>query len=68
MQKYTVRFTVMLSGGDSKTYDSVVCDRPYGESIGIEKEDCVNQSSKESSCNIKGPEAVISRKRKANTR
>ena len=46
VQEYTLRFTVMLSDGDSKTYDSVVCDRPYGESIGIEKEDCVNHISK----------------------
>ena len=32
----------MLSDGDSKAYDSVIRDKPYGQDIVIKKEDCVN--------------------------
>ena len=45
-QKHNLRYTVMLSDGDSKAYDSVVSDKPYGQDIAIEKEDCVNHISK----------------------
>ena len=46
VQENNLQYTVMLSDGDSKAYDSVVSDKPYGESISIEKEDCVNHVSK----------------------
>ena len=45
-QEHNLRYTVMLSDGDSKAYDSVVADKPYGDTVAIEKEDCVNHVSK----------------------
>ena len=35
-----LRYTTMLCDGDSKSYDAVVYEKPYGDEITIEKEDC----------------------------
>ena len=41
-----MRYTVMLSDGDSKSFKKIVEEKVYGEDIVIEKEECVNHVSK----------------------
>ena len=41
-----LRYTTMLSDGDSKSYDAVVALKPYGDKVRIDKEDCINHVSK----------------------
>ena len=45
-EHHHLRYTVMLSDGDSKAFDAVVADCPYGEDAKLSKEDCVNHVSK----------------------
>ena len=45
-EKNHLRYTTMLCDGDSKSYDSVVADSPYGDAVIIEKKDCLNHVSK----------------------
>ena len=44
--KYQLRYTTMLSDGDSNAFGSVVEAKPYGNSITIVKEECINHVSK----------------------
>ena len=46
VEKNHLRYTTMLCDGDSKSYDAVVADSPYGAAVRIEKEDCINHVSK----------------------
>ena len=41
-----LRYTTMLCDGDSKSFDAVVQEKPYGDQITIEKEDCINHVAK----------------------
>ena len=41
-----LRYTIMLCDGDSKSFDAVVQEKPYGDQITIEKEDCINHVAK----------------------
>ncbi len=43
--KHKLRYTTVLSDGDSKSYDALVEGKVYGE-VKIEKEECVNHVSK----------------------
>ena len=44
--RYNLRYTPMLSDGDSKLYNELVRLQPYGKDIEIEKEECINYVSK----------------------
>ena len=44
--KNKLRYTIMLSDEDSKSYDGVVALKPYGVKVSTEKEDCINHVSK----------------------
>ena len=46
VEKHGLRYTTMLSGGDSKSYSLLVESKVYGNDIVIEKEECVNHVSK----------------------
>ena len=46
IEKYKLRYTVMLSDGDSKSYDAVSSAEVYGKDKKITKEDCINHVSK----------------------
>ena len=41
-----LQYTVMLCDGDSKAFDAVVTDAPYGADVSINKEDYVSHVSK----------------------
>ncbi|XP_070176739.1 uncharacterized protein [Littorina saxatilis] len=41
-----LRYTTLLSDGDSKTFTELNDIKPYGEDIHIDKEECVNHVSK----------------------
>lgn len=45
-EKHHLRYTTMLSDGDSKAYGTLVQSEVYGASVAISKEDCVNHVSK----------------------
>ena len=40
-----LRYTTMLSDGDSKAFDAIVSMRPYGD-VDIKKEECINHVAK----------------------
>ncbi len=44
-ETHKLRYTTILSDGDSKTYDSLVQNKVYGETE-IKKEECVNHVAK----------------------
>ena len=46
IEEYSLRYTTMLSDGDSKAYDAVCEANVYGSQIEIEKEDCINHVAK----------------------
>ncbi len=46
IQKNQLRYTTILSDGDSKAYDAVTSLNVYGQGVKIEKEDCINHVSK----------------------
>ena len=41
-----LRYTTMLSDGDSKSYDAVVALKPYGDEVRTDNEDRINHVSK----------------------
>lgn len=46
VQKYGLRYTTMLSDGDSKSFKHIVEEEVYGKDVTMNKEDCVNHVSK----------------------
>lgn len=46
VKDHSLRYTTMLSDGDSKAYDAVCESNVYGNEVKIEKEDCVNHVAK----------------------
>ncbi len=46
VEKHGLRYTTMLSDGDSKSYKYLVESKVYGDSIAIQKEECTNHVSK----------------------
>ena len=46
IEEHSLRYTTMLSDGDSKAYDAVSAANVYGGEILIEKEDCINHVAK----------------------
>ena len=43
--KHKLCYTTMLCDGDSSAYGAIVADKPYGPTVEIKKEDCVNHVS-----------------------
>ena len=43
---HKLRYTVLLSDGDAKTFNQLTALKPYGEDFMVEKEECVNHVSK----------------------
>lgn len=59
---HSLRYTTILSDGDSKAFDAVTAPNVYGPDVTKEKEDCANhvskrmgKSAKKFSSNLKGP-------------
>ena len=46
VEKHGLRYTTMLSDGDSKSFSHLAENKVYGDDIVIEKEECVNHVSK----------------------
>ena len=46
IELHGVRYTIVVSDGDSKAYDTVVEEQPYGPDVQIVKEECINHVSK----------------------
>ncbi|KAL8588578.1 hypothetical protein ACOMHN_059532 [Nucella lapillus] len=46
VERHKLRYTVMLSDGDAKTFSELCQIKPYGEDVTIEKEECINHVSK----------------------
>ena len=46
VELHNMRYTTVLSDGDSKMYDALVQDNPYGSDHSIHKEECVNHVGK----------------------
>ena len=46
IEEHSLRYTTMLSDGDSKAYGAVCDANVYGDRINIEKEDCINHVAK----------------------
>jgi len=47
IEEHSLRYTTMLSDGDSKAYGAVCDVNVHGDRISIEKEDCINHVAKE---------------------
>lgn len=45
-EKFGLRYTTMLSDGDTKTYSKLIEKQPYGPGVKIEKEECINHVGK----------------------
>jgi putative NIF3 family GTP cyclohydrolase 1 type 2 len=45
-ETHGLRYTTLLSDGDCKTYSVLQKQKPYGENVKIEKEECVNHVAK----------------------
>ena len=46
VQRHKLRYTTLLSDGDAKTFTELSKIKPYGDSIEIDKEECINHVSK----------------------
>lgn len=46
VERHKLRYTVLLSDGDAKTFNELTAIKPYGEDIQIDKEACINHVSK----------------------
>eukprot|EP00745_Piridium_sociabile_P007986 TRINITY_DN15350_c0_g1_i2.p1 TRINITY_DN15350_c0_g1~~TRINITY_DN15350_c0_g1_i2.p1 ORF type:complete len:326 (+),score=78.28 TRINITY_DN15350_c0_g1_i2:211-1188(+) len=46
VQRHKLRYTLLLSDGDAKTFTELNNIKPYGEGVIIEKEECINHVSK----------------------
>jgi hypothetical protein len=46
VDSYKLRYTTILSDGDSKTFNELNSTRPYGKEVEIDKEECTNHVSK----------------------
>ncbi|KAL8569951.1 hypothetical protein ACOMHN_056383 [Nucella lapillus] len=46
VERYKLRYTVLLSDGDAKTFTELTSIKPYGDKVHIEKEECINHVSK----------------------
>ena len=46
VMKHNMRYTIVISDGDSKSFNAVSEMRPYGPDCIIEKEDCINHVCK----------------------
>lgn len=46
VQKYNLRYNPFIGDGDSKAFQRVLRDKPYGEIL-IQKEECVGHIQKE---------------------
>ena len=46
VSRHKLRYTVLLSDGDAKTFNQLTALKPYGEDFMVEKEECVNHVSK----------------------
>lgn len=44
--QHKLRYTIILSDGDSKTFQMLSDLKPYGEEVTIDKEECINHVSK----------------------
>ena len=47
IERYKLRYTVLLSDGDAKTFNELTAIKPYGDEVPVEKEECVNHVSKD---------------------
>lgn len=45
-KKYKLRYTILLSDGDCKTFNELEKLKPYGDEVDITKEECINHVSK----------------------
>ena len=46
VDQHKLRYTTVLSDGDSKSYDTLVAEKVYGDGVEIKKEECINHVSK----------------------
>ena len=46
VSRHKLRYTVLLSDGDAKTFNQLTALKPYGDDFMVEKEECVNHVSK----------------------
>ena len=46
VERYKLRYTVLLSDSDAKTFNELTAIKPYGDEVPVEKEECVNHVSK----------------------
>ena len=46
VERHKLRYTVLLSDGDAKTFNQLTTIKPYGEDVQIDKEECINHVSK----------------------
>ncbi|KAK7101737.1 hypothetical protein V1264_020074 [Littorina saxatilis] len=46
VSRHNLRYTVILSDGDTKTFQELSKIKPYGDQVTIEKEECINHVSK----------------------
>ena len=53
-EEYGLRYTTMLSDGDSKTFLELNNVKPYSETVTINKEECVNHVSKRLGAALRG--------------
>ncbi len=44
MPQHKLRYTTMLSDGDSKAYDNIVEMKVYGDDANVQKEECLTTS------------------------
>ena len=42
VERHKLRYTVLLSHGDAKTFAELTKIKPYGDDVMIEKEECIN--------------------------
>lgn len=45
-ERFKLRYTTMVSDGDTKTFNALLDLKPYGPDVVIEKAECVNHVAK----------------------
>ena len=62
VERHGVRYVRVIADGDSKAYDTVNEEMPYGPDIPIVKEECVNHVSKRLGTALRTLTADLSKK------
>ena len=52
VNNYSIRYNPLIGDGDSSAYATIDRERPYGDTVFVRKEECVNHVTKRMGTNL----------------